>query len=170
MGRSCLASILSRYKTHFQKSEPFHWQEMEAAGDGQLPQLRFPARPLSQPCSLHVLQTHTSRMHCLDAQPAPTGDLHPCGPHRSPEAAGTAAKLQSCSSRRPSAPVTLLSSRELVFNNRVCFRSSITSFSNASRADGWDSPTALPLPMLTPSPHHRGLLWSPALSLLQGCR
>lgn len=65
--------------------------------------------------------------------------------------------LQSCLSRRPSAPVTLLSSRELAFNNRVCFRSSITSFSNASRADGWDSPTALPLPMLTPSLHHGGL-------------
>jgi len=91
-GRSCLASILSRYKTRFQESETFHWQEMEAARDGQLPQLQFPARPRSQPCSLHVLWTHTSRMRCPDPWSTPTGGLHPRGPHRSPEATGTAAK------------------------------------------------------------------------------
>lgn len=91
-GRSCLASILSRYKTRFQKSEPFHWQEMEAARGGQLPQLQFPARPLSQPCFLHVLQTHAWRMRLPDTRPAPTGGLHPHRPPHSPEAAGTTAK------------------------------------------------------------------------------
>lgn len=66
-GRSCLSSILSRYKIRFQKSELFHWQEVGAARDSQLPQLRFPARPLSQPRSLPVLQTHELRKHRLDS-------------------------------------------------------------------------------------------------------
>lgn len=68
--------------------------------------------------------------------------------------------LQSCSSPHPSAPVSLLLSRELVFNDRVCFRSSITSFGNASQADGQASPAALSLLMLTPSPC-RGVLRAP---------
>lgn len=73
-GKACLVSILSRYKTRFEKPEPFHWQGVEAAGDVQLPQLRFPARPRSQRLSLHVLQTHAPRMH---PQPASPGSACP---------------------------------------------------------------------------------------------
>lgn len=65
-GKACLVSILSRYKTRFEKPEPFHWQGVEAAGDVQLPQLRFPARPRSQRLSLHVLQAHARG--CIPSQ------------------------------------------------------------------------------------------------------
>lgn len=67
-------------KHSFKKPEPFHWQEIEAARDGQLPQLRFPARPLAQPCSLHVLHTHRPRMHCPEPQPALIRGLDPTSP------------------------------------------------------------------------------------------
>lgn len=47
-----------------------------------------------------------------------------------------------------------------MFNDRVCFRSSITSFGNVSWADGRANLAVLPLPMLIPSPHH-GVLRAP---------
>lgn len=75
--------------------------------------------------------------------------IHPRQPHHSPEAAGTAAKLLVPVPIHPSAPVSLLLSRALVFNDHVCFRSRITSFGNISRVDGRASPHGLPLPVLT---------------------
>lgn len=151
VGRSCLASILSRYKTRFQKSEPFHWQEMEAAGDGQLPQLRFPARLLSQPRSLRDLQTHAARTRRPDPPASPNRGS--ASPRATWQPRGRWNRCRAAHPRIHPLSRQLLLSRELVFNDRSCVfaRALRHSATPARRVDG-------PARLLCPcrcSPHLR---------------
>lgn len=135
-GRSCLTSILSRYKTRIQKSEPFHWQGLGAARSRPAAPVLIPS---AVPALLSACFADTRTEDASPGQPRPGAASR--GPHHSPEAAGTSAKLPV---PHPSAPASLLWSGELAFNDGVCFRSSITSPGNASgtdgRTDGWDQP------------------------------
>lgn len=91
-GRGDLASHLFFLGTKhaFKSQSRFTGKGWELLGAGQLPQFWFPTRPLSQPCSLHVVQTLASRMH----HPASSArGAASRGPHQGSEAAGAAAKL-----------------------------------------------------------------------------
>lgn len=151
-GRGDLASHLFFLGTKhaFKSQSRFtgkRWKLLEAAScpsyDSQ--QGQFPSPALCMFCR----HTHGGCISWTPGQPQPGG----CIPVGHLTALRPLAPLQSGSSLHPSTPALLLLSREVVFNERVCFRSSIMSFGNASRADGRASPAALPLPMLTPSPH-----------------
>lgn len=131
-GKSCLTSILSRYKTRIQKSEPFHWQRLGAARSRPAAPVLVPGEA-AFPALLSACFALSHRG--CNTRPAP----HPEGHIPAPR---LLEPLRSCRSPRPSAPASLLRSGELAFNYRVFSLQHYITWQRRrdGRTDRWGQP------------------------------